>query len=61
MTNAEGIKALQLIIIKHNIRFYCDLMDYLYDHDLFELFEVATVECGAICRYINSRNYKKSK
>lgn len=61
MNNTFSFKALKLIIIKNNIRYYCDLMDYLYDHDLFELYKVACLECDSICRYINSRNCKHSK
>lgn len=61
MSNVENMKALQLIVIKNDIRYYCDLMDYLYDNDLFELFEFANLNTAAISLYINSRCFKKSK
>lgn len=61
MSNVLYLKALQLIVIKNDIRYYCDLMDYLYDHDFFELYKVACLECDSICRYINNRNCKYSK
>lgn len=54
----QSLKQIQLLIIENNITEYCDLLDYLLEHDLMDLWNVSCTHTMVLNTYVTSKRHK---